>query len=142
MKKTVIAFGSFDIIHPGHLHYLKAASRLGNLVVVVARDENIKKLKGRRSLIDENSRLEIIKSLKFVHKALLGDKISRWNDIYKILLKVHPDVIALGYDQHVDMEYLNRFLKKNKLTPKIIRIKPFKSSKFKSSKLKKLMEKY
>ncbi len=142
MKKTVLTFGSFDILHPGHLHYLKDASAYGNLVVVVARDATIAKLKGRKPLIDEDSRLEIIKSIRFVHRAMLGDKIRMWNDIYKILLKVRPDVIALGYDQNVDIKYLNEFLKKNGMTPRIVRLRPFRSVSFKSSKLKKLLLSY
>ena len=139
MKKTVIAFGSFDIIHPGHLHYLRGASSYGNLVVVVARDESVEKLKGRKPLMDENSRLEMIGSIKFVHRAMLGHKIRKWNEIYNILLDVRPDVIALGYDQKVDMNYLVRFLEENGLNAKIVRITPFKGAKFKSSKLRKLI---
>lgn len=141
-KRRVMAFGSFDILHPGHLHYLREASRHGDLIVIVARDRSIEKLKGRKPLIDEDSRLEVIKSLKFVKSAVLGDRIRKWNDIYKILRKFRPDVIAFGYDQRVDMKYLKEFLDANGLHPKIVRIKPFKGKTFKSSKIKELMARY
>lgn len=137
-----MAFGSFDILHPGHIHYLKSAAGYGTLTVVVARDASILRLKGRAPLMDENSRLEIIKSLSFVHRAALGGRIRKWNDIYKILLKYRPDIIALGYDQRIDMDYLNLFLKRNGLRSKVVRLRPFRSGSFKSSKLKKLMKLY
>ncbi len=138
----MVAFGSFDIIHPGHLHYLREASSYGSLVVVVARDRSIEMLKGRKTLMDEASRLDIIRSLRFVDKAMLGGKIRKWDDMYKILLKVRPDVIAFGYDQKVDTAHLKSFLAKNKLNPKIVFVRPFRSSKYKSSKLKKLIAAY
>jgi FAD synthetase len=135
-KKVAIAFGSFDILHPGHLHYLRSASRYGRLVVVVARDESIRKLKGKPPLMSERSRLEIIKSLRFVDTAVLGDRIRRWNDIYRVLARYRPGYIVLGYDQKVDREYLGRFLKENGLRSRIVRIGPYRSATFKSSRLK------
>ncbi len=141
-RRTVLAFGSFDVIHPGHIRYLKGASRYGQLIVVVARDRSMEMLKGKTPLMDERSRVEIVGSLRFVWKAVLGGRIRKWNDIYKTLLKFRPDVIALGYDQKVDMGYLKRFLDENGLNARIVRIKPFKHMKFKSSMLKKMMESY
>lgn len=134
-----MAFGSFDILHPGHINYLKSASRYGKLVVVVARDESIEKLKGKKALVDEKSRREIIGSLRFVDRAVLGDRIRKWNDIYKILVKFKPDFIVFGYDQKVDMEYLKEFLAKHRLKSKIVRLKAYRPDAYKSSKLKKLM---
>ena len=136
-RKVVLAFGSFDMLHPGHIYYLKSASRYGNLVVVVARNSSITRLKGRRPLFDEKSRLRMVSALGFVHKAVLGSRMKRWNDIYKILLRYRPGVIAIGYDQKVDMQYLRSFIKENGLKSRIIRIGAYKSSIFKSSKLKK-----
>ncbi len=92
--------------------------------------------------MDEKARLEIIKSLSFVHRAALGDRIRKWNDIYKILLRYRPDIIAFGYDQKVDMDYLYRFLRENGLKARVVRLRPFKSGAFKSSRLKKLMKLY
>ncbi len=135
-EKVAIAFGSFDILHPGHIYYLKGAARYGKLVVVVARDSSIRKLKGRLPLMDERSRLGLVGALRFVDRAVLGDRIRRWNDIYKVLAKYRPDYIVLGYDQKVDMEYLNRFLKENELKSRIVRIGPYRSATFKSSRLK------
>ncbi len=135
-NRIAVAFGSFDIIHPGHLHYLKKASRYGRLIVVVSRDSSIRKIKGFGPAMDERARREIVGSLKFVDRALLGNRMSKWNDIYEILKGIKPSVIVLGYDQKVDMAYLNEFLSKNGIHARIVRIGPYKPGVFKSSKIK------
>jgi FAD synthetase len=97
--KTVMAQGTFDILHPGHIHYLKESSRLGEeLVVVISRDSRVK---GRKELVfDEEERKEMIEALKPVDRAILGSE----GDIYETVEKVDPDVITLGYDQSHDRE--------------------------------------
>ena len=132
--KKVMAFGSFDILHEGHKHYLKEATSYGDyLIVVVARDENIIKFKGRKPRIDENHRLNKIKKLDFVDEAVLGDK----DDILKVLDEFKPDVICLGYDQKTINEGKLRLeLKKRNLKAEVIRAKPYKEHVYKSSKLR------
>ena len=72
---TVMATGTFDILHPGHALYLKKSKELGGkdakLVVVVARDSTVRDRK-RIPIIGENQRLEMIKCLKPVDEAYLG----------------------------------------------------------------------
>ncbi len=138
-SKVAMAFGSFDILHPGHIRYLKSASKYGKLIVVVARDSSIEKLKGSKPLMDENGRRKIIGSLSFVHRAVLGDRIRKWNDVYRILAKFRPDFIVFGYDQKVDMRYLNGFLVAHKLNSRVVRVKAYKADLYKSTKLKKLI---
>jgi len=97
--KVVMAGGVFDIIHMGHVATLEGARRLGDiLVVVVARDLSAQRIKGRSPLNDEISRLRIVRSLKPVDAAILGDKY----DMYRVAQRIGPDVIALGYDQKHD----------------------------------------
>ena len=131
--KKVIAFGSFDILHEGHKHYLNEAKGYGDyLIVVVARDSNILRFKGRKPRNDENYRLEQVKKLDFVDEAVLGHK----DDILEVLEEFNPDVICLGYDQRtVDKEKLSKELIKRNLKADIIRAKPYKENVYKSSKL-------
>ncbi|MHB1829972.1 MAG: adenylyltransferase/cytidyltransferase family protein [Candidatus Micrarchaeaceae archaeon] len=138
-EKIAMAFGSFDILHPGHIHYLERASRYGKLIVVVARDESIRMLKGRKPLFGEGSRLEVVGALRFVHKAVLGNRIKNPDGIYRILLKYRPDFIVLGYDQEIDELKLRRNLGKYGINAKIKREKPFSSDVFKSSRLRKMI---
>jgi len=97
--KVVMTGGVFDLIHLGHMATLEGARRLGDiLVVVVARDVSVQRTKGRSPLNDETSRLWIVRSLKPVDAAILGDK----HDMYRVTQLIKPDVIALGYDQKHD----------------------------------------
>ena len=133
--KKVIAFGTFDIFHPGHISYLKQAKKLGDyLIVVVARDETVKKVKGEKPRKNEKTRLKIVKESQLAEKAMLGNL----GDKYAIIKKYKPDVIALGYDQKSFSEGLKEKLKELKLKTKIVRLKAYQPQIFKSSKLQKL----
>ncbi len=129
----VMAFGTFDLLHPGHLHYLSEAKKFGNeLVVVIARDSTVQKLKGALPINNERTRMQLVAALKCVDKVVLGNK----GPIYDILEEMKPSVIVLGYDQHVDTEKLKHELKKRKLKCKIVRLKAFNAKRFKSSIIK------
>lgn len=131
---TVLVFGTFDIIHPGHMNFLKQAKKHADkLVVVVARDLTVKDLKGRFPENNEERRLKNIKKLPYVDEAILG---SLGNDRYKIIGEIKPDVIALGYDQYFFTEDLKKELKKRGILADIVRLKPYKEEIYKSSKLR------
>ncbi len=136
-KKTVLAFGSFDIVHPGHLSYLEKAKRLGDrLVVIVARDSSIMMFKHRKPVFSEKERVRMISALKPVDLAVLGNRVSGKEGIYRVLRRYRPDVIALGYDQRADIPEMRRRLASYGLKPAIVRIgvdpreKKCKSSRF------------
>ncbi|MDE1863093.1 MAG: FAD synthase [Thaumarchaeota archaeon] len=94
--RIVLAGGVFDIIHPGHIHTLRGAKALGNvLVVVVATDRTAQKMKNRIPLHNMELRRDLVKSLAMVDHAMVG----REGDIFKTVLHVRPNIIALGYDQ-------------------------------------------
>lgn len=141
MAKTVMAFGSFDILHPGHLLYLESARKLGDrLIVVVARDRSIAMFKGRKSVFREGDRLRMVSSLRVVDRAVLGNKIKGPDGIYNIIRDYRPDVIAIGYDQRADMKDLNRWLKKNGIKARVVRIRRRMSpARYKSSVLRRIL---
>lgn len=102
----VMAQGTFDILHPGHLHYLQKSAELGEkLVVVIARDSRVED-KGLH--FDEEERREMINALKPVDKAILGSE----GDIYSTVQQVDPDTITLGYDQKHDEEEVKEMAEK------------------------------
>ena len=128
-----MAFGTFDFFHAGHVNYLKQAKALGeSLVVVVARDQTVKKVKSQASVHSEKKRLKDVASCEHVDKAILGHV----DDKYQVIRKYKPDVIALGYDQFVFTYKLKPFLIKEKMNTEIVRLRPFKPSAFKSSLLR------
>jgi len=129
----VLAFGTFDVLHKGHIYFLKKAKEKGNLLaVVVGRDRNVAKVKGKSPLNNEKKRLNKIKRLDFVDRALLGNL----NDKYKIIEKIRPQIICLGYDQNSFTKNLRKELNKRKIKAKVIRLKPYKTHLYKSSKFK------
>jgi FAD synthetase len=131
MKKKVMVFGTFDILHQGHLFLFKKAKELGDeLYVIIAKDKNVEKFKKNLPKNNEQQRLENIKNIEEVNQIILGDE----NDIYKIIEEIKPDIIALGYDQNE--QNLNNELEKRNLKIKIVRLEAFKEKEFKSSLLK------
>jgi len=120
VSKKVFVGGTFDIIHPGHIEFLKQASLYGRVYVSVARDKNSEKAKGRKPINDEAQRLEVVKSIRYVYEAFLGDE----NDFLKSVERVKPDIIFLGPDQKVDEKKLKEELKKRGLeNVEIVRMK-------------------
>ena len=90
----VMAQGKFDILHPGHVHYLTESAALGDeLHVVVARDARVAE---RSDLyMDEESRRLVVEALAVVDAAVLGSEGSVFDSVEAI----EPDVITLGHDQ-------------------------------------------
>lgn len=130
---TVMCFGSFDILHPGHLYFLKQAKRLGDkLIVVVARDSTIKEVKGIMPTYNERQRMERIKDLKVADKVMVGYEA----DKYEIIEEINPDIIALGYDQETFADRLKEEMAERFMNPKIVRIGAYKEDQYKSSKLR------
>jgi len=127
--KKVMVFGTFAILHPGHLYFLKEAKKCGNqLLVVIARDVNVKKIKGFFPKLNERGRFALVSALKIVDKAILGDKVN-W---YKVIVKYKPDVICLGYDQREPKNFYHE-LKSRGVDTKVIRLRPYKPKQYKSS---------
>ncbi len=133
MKKVMCA-GTFDVIHPGHLYYLSEAKKYGDkLIVVVARDTTSQDFKKKKPIHNEKERLESVRMLKIVDEAILGKE----GNIFNIIEEIKPDVICLGYDQNVQKQQLEDELKKRSIKADVIRIGPYMSHIYKSSKLKK-----
>jgi FAD synthetase len=131
--KVVLVGGVFDLIHPGHIHTLKAAKAEGDvLVVVVARTTTAQKIKKDRKIYhDENLRKELVSSLNFVDLVLIG----REGTLYDTVEFVKPNVIALGYDQAHSERDVAENCKKRNLNVHVIRLStPIPGSK--SSKIK------
>ena len=117
-----MATGTFDILHLGHIYYLKEAKKLGDkLAVVIATDTTVRKMK-HEPINSEEIRLNLIKELKIVDEAYIGYN----DDIYEIVKEIKPDIIALGFDQvHNENEIISE-LKRRKINSKVVRLSEFK----------------
>ena len=118
-SKIVLAGGVFDIIHPGHIHTLNAAKKLGDvLVVVVATDKTAIKMKKRNPLHSAQLRQELVSSLTMVDLCIIGDE----EDIFKTVDLVKPQIIALGYDQTHQEKFITEGCKKINLDITVARL--------------------
>ena len=116
----VLATGTFDILHPGHLLYLSEARSLGDeLYVIVARDSMIKHK--QKPVVPEEQRLEMVQALRAVDKAMLGSKI----DMFEPLREIRPDIIALGANQFFKEKDLEAQLRVHGIDAKVVRINSF-----------------
>ena len=143
--KVVLASGTFDLLHYGHVYYLTNAKKAGGagakLVVVVSRDRTVEKLKGSYPIIPEAQRRAVVEALKVVDEAILGYEDM---DMFRIIDEVKPDVIALGYDEEKTEEVLRKQIAQRGLKIEIVRIRKFKETELNSSsKIKrKIIERY
>ena len=126
----VLTFGTFDILHPGHISFLKQAKEYGDyLVVIVGRDETVKKIKGKYPRNSELDRLNKLNKLDFVSNVRLG----KLKDPYGVIEEERPDIICLGYDQESFTQDLEKKIKEFKLNTKVVRLKAYRPEKYKSS---------
>ena len=130
MNKTkVMGFGTFDGLHPGHRFFLSELKKLGDeVIVIVARDVNVERFKGRPPERNENDRLLCVQNENLCYKVMLGET----KDFYKCIRGHKPNIIGLGYDQKADTEHL-----KNEFPEiKVVRLTAHKPDKYKSSLLR------
>jgi FAD synthetase len=135
----VVATGTFDILHTGHLFYLEESRRLGDeLFVIVARDANVKHKP--KPVIPEDQRLKMVAALKPVDHVVLGDL----HDMYRPIEEIRPAVITIGFNQHFDEERLRSELKARDLSCEVIRIGRYSGDLYCSSSLiiRKIQERY
>lgn len=126
--KKVMVFGTFDVLHEGHLALFREAKKYGNfLIVVVARDSSVKKIKGFFPQQNELERFANVKKQTIVNIAVLGYE----DDFYRIIEEQKPNILCFGYDQNkfnVEEE-----LKKRRIKVEIHTLSPHQPEKYKSS---------
>lgn len=147
-KQTrIIVFGTFDMVHPGHRNFFKQARALAGkfapgsrpyLIVSLARQKNVKKIKGKTPQASEVKRLAAIKALPEVDKAMLG----ALGDHLPHIVKEKPDIVALGYDQKAYTHGLRINLKRAGWLCKVVRLKAHKPHLYKTSLIKAKKSRY
>ena len=116
----VLATGTFDLLHPGHLLYLSKARALGDeLYVIVARDSTIKHKP--KPIVPEKQRLTMVQALRMVDMAMLGSE----TDMFEPLREIKPDIVALGKNQFFNEKELEARLETHDIKAKVVRIQSF-----------------
>lgn len=95
-EKITLANGCFDVLHVGHVRYLRAAKELGGkLIVAVNSDDSVRTLKGDgRPHMPENERAEILAALADVDAVVVFTE----PDVRALIREIHPDIQAKGTD--------------------------------------------
>ena len=103
--KTVITFGTYDLLHIGHILLLKRSKELGDrLVVGISSDKFNKLKKNKDSVYNENDRMEIVKSIKYVDEVFLEESFEEKRNYIK---KYNADIMTMGSDWDGKFDELN-----------------------------------
>ncbi len=131
--RKVLVFGTFDVLHPGHVSFLKQALEYGDyLVVSLARDSFVRSRKSRNPVHSEPQRIDQLRRSGLVPEIHLADEKP---GTYSIVELVRPTSICLGYDQHELAADLRRWMQDEGLSISIVTLKPYRPDRYKSSKL-------
>ena len=90
--KRVITYGTFDMFHIGHLNLLKRAKALGDELIVAVSIDEFNMLKGKKTLIPFNERVEIVKSIKYVDKVIPEEN---WEQKIDDIKKYNIDIFVM-----------------------------------------------
>ena len=145
-RKVVLAAGTFDLLHYGHVYHLTEAKKAGGeqakLVVVVARDSVVEKRKGTKPIVPEEQRRAVVEALKVVDEAILGPGLEEM-DMQSIIESVRPDIVAVGYDRRDIEDDLRRLVDEKGLRIQIVRIGRFGGKELSTSRIKRrILERY
>ncbi len=94
-KKIVFTNGCFDLLHIGHIRYLKEAKKLGDVLIVgLNSDSSVRRLKPQRPVNEESQRAEVLASLEMVDFVTLFSE----DTPYELIKSIRPDVLVKGGD--------------------------------------------
>jgi FAD synthetase len=133
-RKVVVASGTFDLLHFGHVRFLEEAKRTGGedakLVVIVARDSTVMNRKAERPVMSEDQRRALVEALEVVDEAILGFEDF---SIGRVIERIRPDVIAVGHDQEGIEREVRKAVTQKGLDIKVVRIGRFGKKELNSS---------
>lgn len=128
---TVLVFGAFDGLHPGHAHFLaEAKTHAERLVVCLATDAAIARLKGHMPRNTFEDRKAALFLLPQVDDVVAGDDE---DGSYSSVVHLRPDVVAFGYDQQTLKEDFQTWNTHQSIGVRTVTISPFAPERYKSS---------
>lgn len=133
-RKVVLASGTFDLLHMGHVKYLEEAKKAGGknakLIVIVARDKTAERRKGTKPIVPEDHRRALVEALKVVDEAILG--FEDFN-MEKVIERIKPDIIAVGHDQDSIVRQVREVINRKGLNIEVVQIGKFGKDELNSS---------
>ncbi|AAT43595.1 adenylyltransferase/cytidyltransferase family protein [Picrophilus oshimae] len=117
----IMATGVFDILHPGHIHYLSESKKLGDYLIVIIATDKTAGSHGKKLIFNEEQRRFMVSQLRMVDEAIIGHE----DDIFKTVYEVRPDIITLGYDQHFNDSEIEKKCRDLGLNTRVVRISKY-----------------
>ncbi|KLA28549.1 glycerol-3-phosphate cytidylyltransferase [Bacillus cereus] len=106
MKKNVITYGTFDLLHYGHINLLRRAKQLGDYLIVVLSTDEFNKLKGKKSYFSYEERRLLLEAIKYVDK-VIPEK--NWEQKIEDVVNNNIDVFVMGNDWDGKFNFLNEY---------------------------------
>ncbi|MFE9080438.1 glycerol-3-phosphate cytidylyltransferase [Bacillus mobilis] len=106
MKKNVITYGTFDLLHYGHINLLRRAKQLGEYLIVVLSTDEFNKLKGKKSYFSYEERKLLLEAIKYVDK-VIPEK--NWEQKIEDVVNNNIDVFVMGNDWDGKFNFLKEY---------------------------------
>lgn len=104
--KTVITYGTYDLLHVGHINLLKRAKEMGDYLIVAVSTDSFNQLKGKEAYYNYTDRKKILESISYVDKVIMENE---WNQKKKDINKYNVDIFVMGDDWKGEFDYLASF---------------------------------
>lgn len=104
--KRIMTYGTFDLLHYGHINILKRAKSLGDYLIVGLSSDEFNELKGKKSVMSYEERKEILESIRYVDKVI---KESNWEQKVDDIIKYNIDVFVIGDDWEGKFDFLKEY---------------------------------
>lgn len=130
---TIAVFGSFDGLHAGHHHVLRQAASHGEVLVILAQDDVIRRLKRKEPLEAFETRLRALEGQETVSRVRGSDA---GEGEYYCIQEERPEIVGFGYDQHALLENFLAWKEKSGYHCSIVTFQPFEPTVYKSSLLR------
>ena len=104
--KRGMTYGTFDLLHYGHINILKRSKSLGDYLIVGLSSDEFNELKGKKSVMSYEERKEILESIRYVDKVI---KESNWEQKVDDIIKYNIDVFVIGDDWEGKFDFLKEY---------------------------------
>ena len=104
--KRVMTYGTFDLLHYGHINILKRAKSLGDYLIVGLSSDEFNELKGKKSVMSYEERKAILERIRYVDKVI---KESNWEQKVDDIIKYNIDVFVVGDDWEGKFDFLKEY---------------------------------
>lgn len=108
MKRKIITYGTFDLLHYGHINILKRAKELGEYLVVAISTDQFNELKGKKSYFSYDKRRLMLESIKYVDEVIPEEN---WEQKKIDVINHNIDIFVMGDDWQGEFDFLKEYCK-------------------------------